>query len=91
MRSGRKIRVPRFKKVEKAESQNPVPGSGYRNLFCAHYSQCLDFAIMRAWESWACSECTHKKQVQIFDNFPAANRDVALYHELPGEFHKLAS
>jgi hypothetical protein len=91
MRSRQKYKVPRLKMIEKTDSQNPVPESGYRNLFCVHYSQCLDFAILSAWDTWACSRCTNKKQVQVFDDFPASNRDAALYHELPGEFHKLAS
>jgi hypothetical protein len=90
MRSRQKRKLPGLKMLKKTNGRNPVPQSGYRNLFCTHYSHCLDFAIMCAWDSWACSKCTHKKQVQIFDDFPATNRDVVLYHEFPKEFAKLA-
>ena len=90
MRSRRKYKVPKLKKLKKTDGQNPVPRGGYRNFFCTYYSQCLDLAIMNAWDSWACSKCTHKKQVHIFNDVPATSSDAALYHELPREFHKLA-
>ena len=36
---------------------------GGRNLFCSHYSHCLDYAIDMAWDSWNCSRCDRKKNV----------------------------
>lgn len=33
---------------------------GERNLFCSHYSNCLDYAIKEGWNSWDCSRCALK-------------------------------
>lgn len=87
----RNSKVTRLKKRGETDGPNPVSGSGYRNLFCTKYGQCLDFAIESAWESWACYKCPDKKQVLILDDFPATNSDVDLYYELPREFHLRAS
>jgi hypothetical protein len=29
-----------------------------RNLFCPHYDDCLDVALLERWTSWTCAECT---------------------------------
>lgn len=29
----------------------------HRNLFCAHYDDCLDEAVKRGWNSFSCSRC----------------------------------
>jgi len=91
MKTRRNAKVTRLKKRGQAVGPNPVCGSGDRNLFCSHYSQCLDLAIGNAWDTWACFECPFQKQVVILDDFPATNREVALYHELPRDFHLRAS
>lgn len=91
MGTSRNAKVTRLKKRGQGVNPNPVYGSGDRNLFCSHYSQCLDFAIGKGWDSWACFECPNRKKVVVLDDFPATNRDVALYHELPREFHRRAS
>lgn len=44
---------------------NPEAGLGgkgggvefHRNLFCAHYDDCLDEAVKRGWNSFSCSRC----------------------------------
>lgn len=37
---------------------NPERGvEGHRNLFCGHYDDCLDEAVMRGWNSWSCARC----------------------------------
>ncbi len=87
MEMTRTSEVSRLRKRGKTKGPKPVCGKGYRNLFCSHYNQCLDFAIKKSWEGWACFKCAHKKQVMILDDFPATNSDMALYHELPTEFH----
>lgn len=28
-----------------------------RNLFCPHYDDCLDVALLERWTSWTCAEC----------------------------------
>lgn len=29
----------------------------HRRLFCPHYDDCLDTAVMRGWNSWTCARC----------------------------------
>ncbi len=29
----------------------------HRKLFCQHYDDCLDEAVMRGWNSWTCARC----------------------------------
>jgi len=29
----------------------------HRNLFCAHYDDCLDEAVKRGWNSFTCTRC----------------------------------
>ena len=90
MKTRQKPRVARLKNYGKADGPKPVSQKGYRNLFCSNYRQCLDFAVMNAWERWACVDCPHKKQVLVLDDFPATNNDTVLYHALPHEYHMQA-
>jgi len=82
-----KSKVVRLKKFDGVDGPNPVCKRGYRNIFCSSYRQCLDFAVMKSWERWACIDCPHKKQILVLDDFPATNNDAVLYHTLPQEFH----
>lgn len=49
---------------------NPEAGLGgkgggvefHRNLFCAHYDDCLDEAVKRGWNSFSCSRCPFFEQ-----------------------------
>ncbi len=34
-----------------------INNEGGRNLFCAHYNDCLDHAVKKSWDSWNCSRC----------------------------------
>jgi hypothetical protein len=29
----------------------------HRKLFCRHYDDCLDEAVMKGWNSWTCTRC----------------------------------
>jgi hypothetical protein len=48
-----------------APNSNPVscPEVGHlgnaehRNLYCFHYSDCLQFAARKGWRDWTCREC----------------------------------
>lgn len=31
--------------------------AAHRNLFCPHYDDCLDAALLERWTSWTCAEC----------------------------------
>ena len=50
-KGSRKKRVTEF---------NPGLKGGKRNIFCPHYSECLDFVIREQWISWGCKDCLHK-------------------------------
>ncbi len=28
-----------------------------RNLYCAHYDNCLHLAVKRGWDGWSCRQC----------------------------------
>lgn len=50
--------------TELAGPINPDPSStrtpgveSHRNLFCAHYDDCLDEAVKRGWNSFTCTRC----------------------------------
>jgi hypothetical protein len=50
--------------TELAAPINPEANGGrkagvesHRNLFCAHYDDCLDEAVKRGWNSFTCVRC----------------------------------
>lgn len=50
--------------TELASPINPEAQTGrkagvenHRNLFCAHYDDCLDEAVKRGWNSFTCVRC----------------------------------
>jgi hypothetical protein len=44
--------------TELAAPINPDRGvEGQRNLFCSFYDGCLDQAVKKGWNSWACTRC----------------------------------
>jgi hypothetical protein len=87
MESKRKTKVARLKRRGKSDGPNPVFKKGDRNLFCPHYCDCLDFAIFKSWDYWACFDCDHKKQALVLDDFPATKSETVLYHSLPQELY----
>lgn len=87
MEDRRKSKVARLKKRGRVDGPNPVCKKGDRNLFCPHYCQCLDFAILKSWEYWACYDCMYKNQALILDDYPATNSETVLYHTLPQELY----
>lgn len=44
--------------TELAAPINPDRGvEAQRNLFCSYYDGCLDEAVKKGWNSWACTRC----------------------------------
>ncbi|MEW6667959.1 MAG: hypothetical protein AB1512_22335 [Thermodesulfobacteriota bacterium] len=41
----------------KTSKPNPAPEQGSRNVYCPHYSECLDKVIKRGWTGWHCHLC----------------------------------
>lgn len=53
---------------------------GGRNLFCCHYSHCLDYAIKEAWISWNCTKCDFRNNVSPQEaKFQVYSEDIAYY------------
>jgi hypothetical protein len=42
--------------VSRPEAGSPGDAS-HRNLYCTHYSDCLQFAARKGWRDWSCTEC----------------------------------
>jgi hypothetical protein len=61
---------------------NPTHKKGDRNLFCSHYCQCLDFAIKKSWDYWACPDCRFKNDQQYLNDYPCTNSETVLYYTL---------
>ena len=39
---------------------NPVYKWGKINGHCPHYEECMDHAVKRNWQFWACTKCPHE-------------------------------
>jgi hypothetical protein len=39
----------------------------HRNLFCAHYDDCLDEAVKRGWNSFTCVRCSLFQQTGEYE------------------------
>jgi hypothetical protein len=77
----------KVKSVRRRSSTHPNPTHkrGDRNLFCDRYCQCLDVAIHKSWEYWACLDCRFKNDQQYMNEYPYTNTDTVLYYPLPSE------
>lgn len=87
------MKAKNFPKVSKIRNkadnkgQNPIYKKGERNIFCPHYRSCLDHAIHKSWEFWACLECRHQMDTQSFEDFSFTHSEQILYHSLPQEIY----
>ena len=61
---------------------NPSSKRGERNLFCTHYSDCLDHVVSWKWHHWSCGECSNKFIEETRDMVQTVN-DSNIYYELP--------
>ena len=46
--------------------RRPIMCDGDRNHYCPYYSDCLDIAINKKWESWNCCGC-NLKDIDVID------------------------
>lgn len=81
-----KRKVARFKR-RSGSHPSPSHKKGERNIFCPHYCNCLDIAIKKSWDYWACMECRFKENKQYMDEYPYTNSDTVLYHTLPHDIY----
>lgn len=66
----------------------PIYKNGDRNLFCAYYSNCLDYAAKRHWKYWACLNCHHQFESQPSVHGPITTEETVIYYSLPQEIYQ---
>jgi hypothetical protein len=71
------MKAKRSSKIREGEF-NPGLKGGKRNIFCPHYSECLDFVVREQWISWGCKDCSHR-----FNESGRAELQNALEHLVP--------
>ncbi|MBU0988407.1 MAG: hypothetical protein KKH68_14250 [Proteobacteria bacterium] len=69
------------------QNPNPVRKHGSRNLFCPFYSDCLDHAAKRHWESWACFNCHHQVMRGVGMEGPFSTGDSSPYYSISPEIY----
>lgn len=62
---------------------------GGRNLFCSHYSHCLDYAIKEAWNSWNCTKCDFKNKRYEQSAAMSVNTEDIAYYEFGNGFSSM--
>lgn len=67
---------------------NPIHKNGDRNLFCFHYTKCLDHAAKRHWKYWSCYACSHKATRQPVVTGPITSDENILYYNLPQDIYQ---
>ncbi len=61
---------------------NPAPRKGKRNVFCPHYSDCLNTAVLRQWSHWNCADCDHRANREAEPEIPLHVNYGIAYYEL---------
>ncbi len=65
---------------------NPRQHKGERNLFCNHYSNCLDYVIRNDWPDWACTRCAYQRNHYDKPVVFHSDTDTFDYHDLSPDF-----
>ena len=63
-------------------SVNPVHDYGEKNIFCPHYSACLDHAVLKSWDSFMCDECVYRLTKERLKNVQILRHDDSPYYTL---------
>ena len=66
----------------------PVCGRGERNVFCPHYSACLDHAVKHSWDYWVCCDCPHKSVQQPVLDVQSLVDSSVIYYTLPAQIRR---
>ncbi len=69
---------------------NPRQQKGERNLFCNHYSNCLDYVIQNNWLDWACTRCVYKRNKQNKPIVFHTGTDTFDLHDLSPDYQSAA-
>jgi hypothetical protein len=62
---------------------NPVRKKGERNVFCPHYSDCLDYAVKKYWNRWNCADCFFRTNEEGRPELQVYHNETVAYYELP--------
>lgn len=87
-RSGRAALKKKEKRAECGNDEfrelmlNPVEKHGKRNVYCPHYSLCLDHAIQKGWQYWDCGACPKKDLRRPLEGTGEATTQAFEYHGL---------
>lgn len=61
---------------------SPTPRRGKRNIFCPHYSGCLDMVIRKRWMYWNCTKCEQQSNREAEPEIPLNVNYSIAYYEL---------
>jgi len=62
--------------IEEQNEPKPIKKFGRRNFFCRHYSDCLDYAVLKQWRNFACpAECMFIRDKTEVPVLLAVNQD----------------
>ncbi len=67
----------------------PHQQKGERNLFCDHYSDCLDYVIQKGWPDWDCTRCVYKRTYYDKPIVFHTDTDTFDYHALSPDFQPI--
>ncbi len=67
---------------------NPSKKGGKRNVWCKHYSPCLDYAIENSWKDWGCGKCKHLSIQHAGIDVVSTNGDAMDQFEIPDTIYK---
>jgi len=67
---------------------NPIPKQGERNVNCPFYNDCLDYAVKGSWQSWNCSQCSHKLLNQSITECEYEINGPEPYYDSPLEIYR---
>jgi hypothetical protein len=65
----------------------PINTKGSRNVFCPHYSDCLDYVITKSWKNWNCNKCEHRQARDPMIDIPLTVGEIS-YYDLPLDIYR---
>lgn len=71
-----------MKQKDEQREFNPGRKGGRRNIFCPHYSECLDLVIQKQWMSWGCRDCGHRFNESGRAELQSGTENAVPYYEL---------
>jgi hypothetical protein len=60
----------------------PGPKRGERNIFCPYYSECLNYAVKKAWVHWTCLQCGQRFEREPLEEGAFTSQDTVCYYDV---------